>query len=212
MYWDYICLFLLTGLGGVASGFLWLVPSGLMGGALGMSLSAGTLWLGLKQAREGAAPSERYALATGAGAGLLGGVGMAAIAVLCRGRRQYDFGPPVLPVWAPLVMGVLYGMVLLWSYHGRLTARRPLWSTLGKACGLCFVLKTVAAFGYVGLTQRDGSDLLGVTMWSVMVSLLGAVPFALLWVLATAWLDPAWRSRPKGRPGWCKGAAPLHGL
>jgi hypothetical protein len=201
MYLRYTGLFLLTGVGGIVSGFMWLVPSGLMGGALGMSLSVGTLWLGQKQARTGVVPSERYALATGAGVGLLGGVCMAAIAILCRGRTHYDFAPPVLPVWAPLVMGVLYGMVLLWSYYGRLTARRPLWHTLLKACGLCFLLKAVAAFSYVTLTEHTYSELLGVVMGSVFVSLLGAVPFALFWVLATAWLDPAWGSRlTQGRP------------
>jgi hypothetical protein len=195
----YIGLFLLTGVGGIASGCFWLVPNGLMAGALGMSLSAGTLWLGLKQARAGVAPSDRYALVTGAAAGLLGGVLMAVISALCAGIRRYDFAPPILPVWAPLIMGVLYGLVLLWSYHKRLTARHPLRSTLGKACGLCFLLKAVAAFAYLGLVQRDDSELLSIAMGSVMVSLLGAVPFALFWVLATAWLDPAW-SPAKGQP------------
>ena len=68
----YIGLFLLTGLGGIASGFLWLVPNGLMGGALGMSLSAGTLWLGLKQAREGAAPKRPVRLGHRGGSGSVG--------------------------------------------------------------------------------------------------------------------------------------------
>lgn len=207
MYLRYIGLFLLTGLGGIVSGFMWLVPNGLMGGALGMSLSAGTLWLGLKQARTGLAPSERYALVTGAGAGLLGGVCMAAISVLCSGRKRYDFAPPILPVWAPLIMGVLYGVVLLWCYHGRQTARRPLWHTLLKACGLCFLLKAVAAFGYVGLTEQSTSDLMSLALPSILISLLGAVPFALFWVLATAWLDPAW-SRPKVRQD-CTQAIPV---
>lgn len=193
----YIGLFLLTGVGGIVSGFLWLVPNGLMGGALGMSLSAGTLWLGLKQVREGAALSDRYALVTGAAAGLLGGVCMAAISVLCAGVKRGEFGPPVLPVWAPLVMGVLYGVVLLWCYHRRLTARRPLWATLGKACGLCFLLKVMATFIYEGLieriTERVTSNPIDLATRSLLMSLLGAVPFALFWVLATAWLDPAWR-------------------
>ena len=117
---------------------------------------------------------------------------MAVISFLCAGLRRSDFGPPALPIWAPLVMGVLYGVVLVWCYHRRLTARRPLWSTLGKACSLCFVLKAVAAFGYVGLTQRHDSELLSIALGSAMV------PFALFWVLATAWLDPAWDPRPKG--------------
>ena len=89
-------------------------------------------------------------------------------------------------------MGVLYGVVLLWCYHRRLTARRPLRSTLVKACGLCFLLKAVAIFIYAGLSQRTLRSLMSLAMGSMLLSLLGAVPFALFWVLATAWLDPAW--------------------
>jgi hypothetical protein len=200
MYWRYIGLFLLTGLGGIVSGLFWLIPNGLMGGVLGMSLSAGTLWLGLKQTREGVAPSDRYALATGAAAGLLGGICMTVISVLWAGIKRSDIGPPVLPVWVPLVMGVLYGVVLLWCYQRRLTARHPLWATLGKACGLCFLLKAVGTFLYMGVMERDTSGLMGRTIGCLLMSLLGAVPFALFWVLATAWLDPAWsRSRLKVR-------------
>ncbi len=200
MYFRYIGLFLLTGVGGIASGFLWLVPNGLMGGALGMSLSAGTLWLGLRQIRTGAAPSERYALAVGAGAGLLGGICMAAISFRFpdrpRGEAQM-FAPPVLPVWAPLIMGVLYGVVLHWCYHRRLTARHPLRDTVNKACMLCFLLKAVATFVYLGLTKQGNTELIGFAIGSVLISLVGAVPFALFWVLATAWLDPAWSPEPK---------------
>ncbi len=199
MYLRYVGLFLLTGLGGVVSGVLWLVPNGLMGGALGMSLSAGTLFLGLKQAHEGAALGDRHALLTGAAAGLLGGVCMAVISVLraCLNRGEGQmFGPPVLPIWATLVMGVLYGVVLLWCYHRRLTARHPVRDTLVKACGLCFLLKALATFLYLSLREQGASDLIGLALASILTSLAGAVPFALFWVLATAWLDPAW-SQPK---------------
>ena len=196
MYLRYIGLFLLTGFAGMVSSLLWPVPNGLMAAALGMSLSAGTLWLGLKQAREGVAPSDQYALVTGAAVGLLGGVCMTAISVHCAGIKRRDVDPPVLPAWAPLVMGVLYGVVLLWCYHRRLTARHPLWATLGKACGLCFLLKAVVTFIYQCQTEQAPLDLMGIATDSLLLSLLGAVPFALFWVLATAWLDPAW-SRPK---------------
>jgi len=60
----YIGLFLVTGAGGIVSGLFWLIPSGLMGAVLGMSLSAGVLWLGLKHAREGVRPSGPCVLAT----------------------------------------------------------------------------------------------------------------------------------------------------
>jgi hypothetical protein len=158
-----------------------------------MSLSAGTLWLGIKQARAGAAPSDRYAVVTGAAVGLLGGICMAAISVLCAGVKRGDFGLPVLPVWLPLVMGVPYGVVLLWCYHRRLTARHPFWAMLGKACGLCFLLKAISTFIYLGLTRPGYQMLADLATESMLMSLLEAVPFALFWVLATALLDPAWR-------------------
>ncbi len=206
MYSRYIGLFLLTGLGGIASGFLWLVPNGLMGGALGMSLSAGTLWLGLKQAREGVRPSGRYVLAAGTVVGLLGGMLMAVISFLYAGIKRHEFGPPILPVWVPLVMGVLYGILLLWCYHRRLDAGNPLGSTLFKACSGCFVLKAVGTFLYLGV-GKGLADLGSLAFPSVLISLLGAVPFALFWVLATAWLDPAWPG-PKARPD-CLSAVPV---
>jgi len=34
--------------------------------------------------------------------------------------------------------------------------------------------------------------LMGLATVSALSPLVGAVPFALMWVLATAWLDPAW--------------------
>jgi hypothetical protein len=71
-----------------------------------------------------------------------------------------------------------------------------LWHTLLKACGLCFLLKAVATFIYLSLTERDAGAPLSFALPSIMLSLLGAVPFALFWVLATAWLDPEW-SQPK---------------
>jgi hypothetical protein len=206
MYLRYIGLFVFTDLGGILSGLLWLVPNGLMAGALGMSLSAGTLWLGLKQAREGVAPSDRYALVTGAAAGLLGGVLMVAISFLCAGVNHTEFGPPALPFWLPLIMGVLYGVVLLWCYHRRLTARHPFWATLGKACGLCFLLKAIAFFFYLGGNEQQPSELGVLVLDSILMSLLGAVPFALFWVLATAWLDPAWS--PQRRED-CAPAVPI---
>jgi len=193
MWLRYAGLLAVTGLAGVVSGALWLVPNGLMAGALGMSLSAGTLWLGLKEARQDTPLSDRYALGTGAAAGLVGGLLMAAISALCAGMRRLDFGPPALPLWAPVVMGVLYGVVLVWCYHRRLAAEHPLRETLVKACGLCFLLKAAATFIYLVITGGRRPDLLSLAGASVALSLLGAVPFALLWVWATAWLDPAWR-------------------
>ena len=195
MWQRYLGLFLLTGVAGVASGFLWLVPNGLMAGALGLSLSVGTLWLGIKTTRAGQPASNRDALTIGAASGLLGGLLMAVISALCGGLKRYDFGPPVLPAWMPVVMGLLYGVVLHGCYHGLRTARRTVRQTLVQAGLACFVLKAVAVALYMILHYGGRSDLRDVILTAAVLSLLGAVPFALLWLGITAWLDPA-RPRP----------------
>ncbi len=103
------------------------------------------------------------------------------------------FGPPVLPFWAPLVMGVLYGVVVLRGYAARLSSPRPLGAAIVSTCLGCFVLKALATSFYMLAVERNpepGSLLVG----SVIMSLLGAVPFAFLWVLAMAWSDPDWSS------------------
>jgi hypothetical protein len=45
----YIIMLLLGAVAGILSGFFWLIPNGLMGGALGMSLAAGAIWLGRRR-------------------------------------------------------------------------------------------------------------------------------------------------------------------
>ena len=116
MYLRYIGLFLLTGLGGIVSGLLWLVPNGLMAGALGMSLSAGTLWLGLKQAREGVAPSEPVRLGHRGGSGSVGRCfawrsspsSVRASSAMNLGRRSCRFGRRWL--WACYMESCCFGV------------------------------------------------------------------------------------------------------
>jgi len=189
---QYIFMLLMGMAAGVLSGFLWLVPNGLMGGVLGMSLAAGAIWLGNRQKKQGAELSRGQILQAGLVSGLLGGVLMAAISQACAGMKRHDFGPPVLPFWFPLVMGILYGLVVQWGYSVRRSSSHPLWSALIWTCLGCFVLKTLATFFYSAVFENRSAptDLLGSAM---ILSLLGAVPFALLWVLGMAWSDPAWR-------------------
>jgi hypothetical protein len=184
---------------------MWLIPNGLMGGALGMSLAAGAIWLGRREQQQGAAPTLRQILQAGLVSGLLGGILMAAISQACAGRRRGEddimFGPPDLPFWAPLVMGILYGLVIQWGYSVRRSSRHPLASAFASTCLWCFVLKWLAAFFYIMVFQQ-GSPPAGILLGSAALSLVGAVPFALLWVLAMAWTDPAWsppvaRARPE---------------
>jgi len=184
-------MLLLGAVVGVLSGFLWLVPNGLMGGALGMSLAAGAIWLGRRQQEQGAAPTRRQVLLAGLVSGLLGGVLMAAISRACAGMSRGEFGPPPLPFWAPLVMGILYGPVVQWGYSVRRTSAYPLGSALLWTCLGCVVLKTLATFFYL-MVFEHGARPAGILFGSAIAALLGAAPFALWWVLAMAWSDPAW--------------------
>ena len=197
----YIRMLLLGAAAGVLSGLFWLIPNGLMGGALGMSLATGAIWLGNREQKQGAEPTRRQIIQAGLISGLLGGVLMAAISQACAGRiRGVDeemFGPPVLPIWAPLVMGILYGLVVHWGYSDRRSSSHPLRSSLASTCLGCFFLKMFATFFYI-LVFQNGSRPSGLLLGSAMISLLGAVPFALLWVLTMAWSDPAW-SPPAAR-------------
>ena len=97
---------------GVLSGCLWPVPNGLMGAVLGTSLAAGAIWLGNRQKKQGAELSRGQILGAGLVSGLLAGVLMAAISQACAGMKRGEFGPPLVPFWFPLVMGILYGPVV----------------------------------------------------------------------------------------------------
>jgi H+/Cl- antiporter ClcA len=185
----YIKMLLLGALAGILSGFIWLFPNGLMGGALGMSLAAGAIWLGRLRSQQGAEPTRRQVLLAGLVSGLLAGLLMAAISHACSRMRRNDFGPPVLPFWAPLAMGILYGPVVLWGYSVRKGFFDPLASALLSTCLACFALKTLAAFSYLMLFEH-GTKPGGILLGSAMDALLGAAPFALLWVLGMAWSDP----------------------
>jgi hypothetical protein len=196
-------MILVGALAGLLSGFVWMVPNGLMGGALGMSLAAGAIWLGRREQKQGAKPARRQIILAGLVSGLIGGLLMAAIsqafAGRIRGEDEEMFGPPVLPFWAPLVMGILYGLVIQWGYFVRRYSSNPLGYALLSTCLGCFLLKMFATFFYVVVTA-NGSGWDGILAGSMMYSLVSAAPFALLWVLGMALADPAWRPPAAGSP------------
>jgi hypothetical protein len=198
----YICMLTLVALAGVFSGVMWLIPNGLMGGVLGLSLAAGAIWLGSRQRRQGGDLNRGQILGAGLVSGLLGGVLMAAISHACAGRQPYDFAPPVLPIWGPLLMGIAYGLVIHWGYATRRSSSHPFWKALFSTCQGCFLLKAVATAFYITVIQRD-FELSNTLFASAMISLLGAVPFALLWVLVMAWTDPAFRPGPPAAQAPC---------
>jgi hypothetical protein len=197
MIMRYIGLILLTGAAGAFSAFFWLFPNGLMAAALAMSLSVGTVFLAIKQNARKGELAAKDALLTGLVSGMLGGILMAVISEQCAGMKHHDFGPPVLPFWAPLIMGVLYGVVIHWSYYRRRFFPQPLSGTLFRTCVLCFLLKASLTFFYLLVIESGRGEILALLFASGMMSLLGAVPFAFLWVLITARLDPEWT-----RPDW----------
>lgn len=139
----YIKMLVVGTTAGILSGLIWLIPNGLMGGVLGMSLAAGAIWLGRLQQKQGAEPTRRQIIEAGLVSGLLGGVLMAAVSQACAGMKRYDFGPPVLPFWAPLVMGLLYGLVVQWGYSVRRSSPHPLGRrSLQPAWGVLFLRRS----------------------------------------------------------------------
>jgi hypothetical protein len=139
-----------------------------MAAALAIFLSLGTLWLSWRQNRTRKAPDRGEILLVGLISGLAGGALAASIQFLLPGAK-HDFLPPPTPAWNLLFSGALYGVAL------HLSARRPtlsnalLWSAL-----TCFAVRLLC-----GLTL--GLEPLAV----VFLALFGAVPFGILWTLAT---------------------------
>lgn len=183
-------LILLTAGLGALSSLFWLWPNGLMAAALAASLSAGTLWLGRKQTRTGRPPAKNDVIATGLLTGLVGG----GLALLIqwqfpyqRGGREMGFGPPPTPEWALVLGGVLYGLILHTSYFRRFGARQPLATAAGSAALGCGLVR-------IGIGLAVGIE----PVATLFFALLGGVPFALMWVWATRWLDPAWEVAAAG--------------
>jgi hypothetical protein len=192
----YNWLLLSTGAAGVLSGILWLIPNGLMGGVLAMSLSAGTIWLGVLQTRQKGQLTLNQVLAVGSASGLLGGILMAVISVALADARHGDFRPPQLPFWVPLIMGVLYGLAIHWTYYRRRFPPRSRLRTVLRVCSICFLLKALGTLIYICMTESEVpfAQIPELLLASILFSLFSAIPFALSWTLITVWLDPAWTS------------------
>lgn len=193
----YVGMLMVSAVAGVLSGAIWVVPNGLMGGVLGMSLTGGAIWLGSRQRKQGGELTRGQILGAGLASGLLGGGLMAAVSQACAHVKRGEFGPPVLPFWAPLALGLAYGVVIHWGYATRRSSSHPFWKALLCTCLGCFLLKTFAVTFYLCAFEH-GNRLSGILFGSAMMSLVGAVPFALLWVMVMVWTDPAWRTRPQG--------------
>lgn len=207
MGWRYFFLLLLTGAAGVLSSLLWLIPNGLMGGVLGACLSLGTIWLGRVQTRQKGQLTIRQVLVAGAGAGLLAGVLMTVIYCWALDYDGGMFGPPQQPLWLPLVMGVLYGIGMHWGYYRRRFSQRPVQDSLIRLGMICFLIRAVGVvvgLFFSGEIPWDSLEVVKISLlFSLLTSLLGALPFALLWTGVTIWFDPAWSS-----PNWRDGGSP----
>ena len=194
MKWRYTVLILSTGLAGAASGFFWLFPNGMMAAVLGISLSLGTIWLGRKERQTGTI-TQQDALRVGLLSGILAGVAMQSAQRIFTFPRHSDaeidfFAPRILPVWVPLVMGILYGLVVHWGYFQRRKSSIPLPWALLCIVGGCYLLRaiTVATYNFL----QDPNDWEGAFLSGLMFPLVGAVPFSLAWTLLAAAFDPAW--------------------
>ncbi len=198
----HLVMLLTTAMAGVLSGILWLVPNGLMGGALGMSLAAGAIWLGQRQSAQNGRLTADQVWQAGLASGLVAGVLMAAISEACRrasivpAGEAAMFGPPRLPFWMPLIMGILYGPIVHWCYTMRFSARRPFWEVHISTCLACLLVKTVAGAAYNYFDSQIDRPAGEILLDSAMLSVLGAVPFAAFWVIVMRITDPAWSLRP----------------
>jgi hypothetical protein len=178
-----IVLVLVTGCLAALGSFLMLVPNGLMAAALAMCLSVGTIWLSRKQQRTGMSPERNEIVVVGLLTGLVGG-GMAALIQGGLALPSHEFLPPPMPTWNLVLAGALYGVVL------HLACRRHSLASALFSAGLgCFAVRMLS--GIV-----TGLEPLSV----IFLALFGAVPFGILWTLATFKIRPAWKSEPLPSP------------
>jgi hypothetical protein len=106
-----------------------------------------------------------------------------------RGGEMDFFYPPDWSTWAIFLVPVIYGLVLHGSYYQRKSTEYPMLSVLAWATISFFLIK-------LGAELLRGTEAFVALLWA----LFGAVPFAILWVVITAAVDPAWRAGREG-PG-----------
>jgi hypothetical protein len=171
-----------SALAGALSGFAWMIPNGLMAMALAVSLSLGTIFLVRNGRKSGSRPAWPTILATALLSGLAGG----GLALLLQTWFPYyprggelEFGPPPLPGWIILTGSAAHGLVLQSAWFGAVGRRFPrafalLWGVLG-----CSAVRFV-----LGLSSIPDQTLLP------FITLFGAVPFAVLWIVATSLAIP----------------------
>lgn len=199
----YLFLLLSTGAAGVLSSLFSLIPNGLMSGVLGACLSLGTIWLGRVQTRQKGQLTIRQVLIAGAGAGLLAGVLMTVIYCWALDYGWGELGSLPQPLWLPLVMGVLYGIGMHWGYYRRRFSQWPVRDSLNRLGRICFLIRAIGVIVGLSFSGEVSWDLLELVTIALLTSLLGAVPFALLWTGVTIGIDPAWSS-----PNWRDGGSP----
>lgn len=89
--------------------------------------------------------------------------------------------------------------MLHWSYHRRRTAKAPLKKSLGLACLGGFLIKWVVSMVAYWEKAEAISHLPEIGFAMALNAILGAVPFACLWVVATAALDSAWSGERRAK-------------
>lgn len=183
----------------VAVGSLWLVPNGLMAGAMALCYSLGTIWLAERQRRGSRAVGEPEALAAGLISGMLA-IAPVLLLELTRPQprltfREADFlRPPDLENWYLITASILYGVALHWSYQRRRAGKSRFRVTMTACLGcsgvrlLLFGLDDGASIFFPGFGV---SDLFRLLMAAFLLCLFSPVPFAAAWTLLTWWLDPS---------------------
>jgi hypothetical protein len=195
----YALLLSLTTAVAIAGGFLWLVPNGLMAGAMASCYTLATIWLAERQRRVPGSVGEPEALAAGLLSGMLA-IAPVMLLELTRPQphlafRESDFlRPPDLDNWYLITASILYGVALHWSYQRRRAGKSLLRVTI-TACLACSAVRLLL-FGLgdgasIFFPGFGISDLFRLLMAAFMLCLFSPVPFAAAWTLLTWWLDPS---------------------
>ncbi len=192
----YLGLVFFTGAAGFLTCFFFPFPNGMMAAVMGMAISCGTIWLSETERRTGHSPTLRQVQAVGLASGILAALwmfGAQALFPYAEKGGEMDFlRPPAIPAWAVITMGICYGLVLHLAYYRRRTAEHPLRRVFIYGCLGSFLIKFVVGIPAYWDPEMSFAKLPTLVEAMAIYSCLGAVPFAFLWMVVTASLDPAW--------------------
>jgi hypothetical protein len=110
------------------------------------------------------------------------------------------FRPPALDHWYLIAAPLLFGIALQWSYYTGHRGNRPLRQGILTACISVSVIRVILLLIQEGpqMSHESGgvSDWIMLLVAGLLFSAMGPAPFAGVWTLVTAKLDPAFGTAP----------------